>query len=1017
MKKIVISMLGILSINSFAVNQFKHMVEENKILPPNWYTSIYTDSAKKHYTGDQLLTIAMPCGGIGAGQLYIRGDGSLARWWMMNNAVNTGYGIEKLKSYKTLLGEDLVCYRTFKPKAFVEQNVTITVNGISKQLNEKDFDRISFVGEYPIAKFDYKNSKQELPVSVTAEVFSPFIPGNARSSAYPATVLSYTVTNTSQKNIDVDLTSSLENIVCNLLKNSNSGLLTNTANNNSVTFSIEKDPEAANQVISKKVVDNFDNLDFWNNHSNFNKAITTKAFAKQLKVNNNDGKFVNTYLNGDKFTGSITSKTFTIEKPYITFKVGGGRDGKNLQFNLLVDGKKIKTATGNNNENLTQKVWDVKKYIGKNAQLQIVDNSTKSWGHILVDSVKQVSGFNKEFPNTKHPYFGNLTMKVVGEDGINFSDANKYNNIKNETKAQVKLGQKLVGSVGKKFVLLPNESKKVSFIISWYFPNRPDKVYNTVRWTKLVSTGGPIIGNMYTNWFKNSQDVAKKLENDLPALTKETKNFVQTFYHKNNLPYWLKQQIMRSVSTLATETFQWKKNGRVWAWEGVGSCAGTCTHVWNYEHSMAFLFPELERNVREFQDFGQSFNKNGSIDTRNGTGWQHVDGQAGAVLKLYREYLNSSNDKMLRRLWPKAKRTIKNLISQDKNNDGLIEGIQPNTYDISFYGANTYVGSLYLAALKAGEKMANLVDDKSFAKKCARIAANGAKNSVKRLFNGDYFIQEVDRKKHPKHQYYDGCLSDQLFGQTWASILNLGYVYPKDKVIKTFNSIWKYNWTGDVSLQNNVHKPERYYARDNEKGLFICTWPKSKHLGKTGVRYRNEVWTGIEYQVATGMIYSDLMDSGLSIVKAVYDRYEPTKHNPWNEIECGDHYARAMASWGILLAVQDLFYNGPKQTIKFAPKMNKSDFIGFFTAAAGWGNIAQQRTGDMQINKITVKYGKVKLKNIIIDTVFKDKVIVKLNGKTIEATKDINKKDNCAIITLDKTVCIKAGDNFEVITK
>ena len=209
-------------------------------------------------------------------------------------------------------------------------------------------------------------------------------------------------------------------------------------------------------------------------------------------------------------------------------------------------------------------------------------------------------------------------------------------------------------------------------------------------------------------------------------------------------------------------------------------------------------------------------------------------------------------------------------------------------------------GGLYLAALKAAARMATIMHDNTFADTCTQIAIAGEKNSVDRLWNGEYFRQDVDLVKHPRFQYANGCLSDQLFGQTWAHVLDLGYIYPSDKVHTALESIWKYNWALDVAAQNHVHPPERVYANDGEAGLLVCTWPRGQHMGENGVRYRDEVWTGQEYQVAANMIYDGMTEEGLSIVKGLDERYSPAKHNPWNEIECGDHYARAMASWTVL---------------------------------------------------------------------------------------------------------------------
>src|SRR6185437_1508893 len=164
------------------------------------------------------------------------------------------------------------------------------------------------------------------------------------------------------------------------------------------------------------------------------------------------------------------------------------------------------------------------------------------------------------------------------------------------------------------------------------------------------------------------------------------------------------------------------------------------------------------------------------------------------------------------------------------------------------------------------------------------------------------------------------------------------------------------------------HPPERTYASPGEPGLLVCTWPFSPHMGEKGVRYRDEVWTGSEYQVATGMIYDNMLEEGLSVVKGINNRYSPAKHNPWNEIECGDHYARAMASWGVMLALEDYYYNGPKKIMGFAPKLHPEKFRGFFTSADAWGNISQERTANTQINKIEIAYGSLSLSQLNLIT-------------------------------------------------
>lgn len=842
---------------------------------------IQNKGEQKVYRGEELKTIGMPCGGIMAGQLYVRGDGTLANWWIANNAYNTGYGIDWLLNFDTPLGPWKVCYQTFEPMSYIDQGFKITVNDghktVIKELSKKDFDNISFIGEYPIAYIDYATKKNDLPVKVTSTVYSPFIPLNAKESAFPATILKYKITNTSDSSVNVDLTGWLQNLVCIDLK--------------------------------------------------------------------------------DKAYGTLRNKVVT------------GEGFQSVYMDL-----------GLNNVNITNKPTTTDSLL---LQYQIDES---------------------------HPYFGNLSLTVFDPQAVASSDITRENAIYSETE----LGKKLNGSITSSMKLKQNESKEVIFVVSWYFPNRPLS-YKGSEWNKPLPPNIPPIGNMYSNWFNSSLDVAKQLYCNYQRLEKETFLFHDTYYNQSTLPYWLTQRILMPISTLATETCQWWATDKFWAWEGVGSCEGTCTHVWGYAQAMAALFPELERNLREKTDYSISLRENGAILSRNGEHGVLIDGHASVILRMYREHLMSKNNYFLSRNWDKIKRSIQYIINEDGNEDGLIVKTQPNTYDIAFNGANTYVGGLYLAALHAGEKMALIMKDTVAATTYKKIYEKGAENTMDRLWNEQYgyFIQAVDEKEYPLHQYGKGCLSDQLFGQTWADLLKLGNLYPEYTINTTLQSIWKYNWTNDVGPQTKLHLPERYYAHSGEPGLLICTWPFSKHPGEAGVRYRDEVWTGIEYQVATNMITRGMLKEGLAIVKGVHSRYDGTKHNPWNEIECGDHYARAMASYGILTAIEDYWYDGPKGIMGFSPKLTMNNFKGFFTSAEGWGNISQIRHNNKQQNAIEVKYGRLSLcqLKLSVDELHSVKnVKVFYNGKEVPS---LFRKNTQIEVLFDK-IELNKDDKLEV---
>jgi len=854
-----IIILGNYFLFSVAQHQSGHVIPEQKNIPDEWLESYRTRGEQKVYKGDELLTIGMPCGGIAAGQLYVRGDGTLAGWWIANNAYNTGNGIDKYKNFQTALGPWKTAYQTYEPISFIEQGFTLSIKTgkkqISRSLSKKDFNDISFIGEYPIATITYNDTDNPLPTGVSLDVFSPFIPLNSKESAMPVTILRFTLRNTSSKPLEVELSGYLQNMVMLDLKDSIRG-------------------EHRNRVI----------------------------------------------------------RDHDLSSLYMDF---------------------------------------------------IEDESSISGMSLLADNIRN------------HAYYGNMTLSLLHEDGEVFPDLGPN---KSDTKP---IGKKLTGGVACSFKLNPGGIKQVTYLLTWYFPNRPASTVGD-NWNKAIDPEGVKVGNMYSNWFSSSLDVARYVNEHFTRLTEETYLFRDTYYHASTLPYWLLQRIMMPVSNLATETCQWWATDKFWGWEGVGSCLGTCTHVWNYVQALSRLFPDLEKNIRERTDFSTSFREDGGIFTRNGTGDVFMDGHAGTILKSYREYLISDNIHFLSRNWDKIKKATEYLITQDENEDGLIENEQWNTYDVRFWGANTFVGGLYLAALRAAEKMALIMDDVTFAEKCKDIYTSGSKLSVEKLWNGKYFIQEVDTSKYPWGQYVDGCLSDQLFGQTWAHQFKLGYIYPEENVKKTLSSIWKYNWTLDVGEHNALYTPMRYLSHKGEPGLINCTWPYSKHLDKMAVLYRNETWIGVEYQVATNMIYEGMIDEGLSIVRAVHERYNPVKHNPWNEINAGDHYIRALASWGVLIALEDFYYDGNNRILSFNPKIQQDNFTGFFTGSRGWGTIKQQRTNTSQKNTVTIRWGELTLKELILGiNIIPSEVTLTINGS--EHLCDFELHNDLINITFEET--------------
>lgn len=413
------------------------------------------------------------------------------------------------------------------------------------------------------------------------------------------------------------------------------------------------------------------------------------------------------------------------------------------------------------------------------------------------------------------------------------------------------------------------------FLFTWYFPNRlrcwrQEPNHLPKPWDKL-----PVIRNYHAK-FGNSLQIARYLLANLGRLEGESRLFRQALFG-GSLPSEVLDAVGSNLTVLRSPTCFRVEGGTFFAWEGcmdhVGSCEGNCTHVWNYAQSLAFLFPELERSMRrtefltEMDTMGSmSFRACRYLEDRVGGPLPTADGQLGCVIRAYRDWRFCGDDGFLKELWPHIRLCLDFARRQwDEDGDGLLDGKQHNTYDIQFYGPNSMINSIYIAALWAAEGMARYLGDEAAAVDYRKTAEKAANLLDKSTYNGEYYIQKSGSAKHMKYQYGAGCLSDQLFGQELAHINGLGHLLPPEHVRSAVHAIYRYNFK--TSLREH-HCVQRTYALGDEAGLLLCTWP---HGGRPEFPfvYSDEVWTGIEYQVASHLIFEGFVKEGLDIVRTV----------------------------------------------------------------------------------------------------------------------------------------------------
>ncbi len=522
----------------------------------------------------------------------------------------------------------------------------------------------------------------------------------------------------------------------------------------------------------------------------------------------------------------------------------------------------------------------------------------------------------------------------------------------------------------------PQRAVPVTFLITWHFPNR-------MTWTPKNNEQDRI-GNYYTTVYKDAWDVAERVTPQLGELERKTVGFVTAFCN-SSLPAVVKEAALFNLSTLRTQTCFRTEDGRFYGFEGCGNkagcCHGSCTHVWNYEQATAFLFGGLAKMMREIE-FAQATDEQGLMSFRVNLPLERskefhkaaADGQMGCIMKMYRDWQLSGDDEMLKTLWPHVKKAVEFCWipgGWDADKDGVMEGCQHNTMDVEYYGPNPQMGIWYLGALRAAEEMARRVGDQEFAATCKDLFERGGKWVDANLFNGQYYEHQIRPPKdesqiaasllvgmgakdptNPDYQLGAGCLVDQLVGQFMAHVCGLGYLVDQGHVRTTLDSIMKYNYRDNLYGHFNCM---RSFALGDEAVLLMADYPKDRP--KNPFPYFSEVMTGFEYTAAVGMLYESQTKEGLKCIQNVRDRYDGQKRSPFDEAECGHHYARAMASWAAVLALTGFQYSGVDKAMTLAPEGGQH----FWSNGYAWGTCSLKKAGRGMRVELSVLQGDLAL--------------------------------------------------------
>jgi uncharacterized protein (DUF608 family) len=861
------------------------------------YSSRILNAAKgqKTYRGKNLLQIALPLGGIGAGCICLNGQGGLQDFSIHNKpslkAVPDRFQVDS-SAFALLHLPDLQLTRLVEGPMPVER---IYDQGLKSHGNQggryeglPPFQLCSFKGEYPFGQVQL--SDPEIPLVVQVNGFSPFIPLDDMNSSIPCAILEYTLKNPTEEEVRYEFSYHLSHLACG------------------------KNPR--------------------------------QSLSSRNALIENTGVFM-----------------YNEEHPH-SEEYGSAALGI-LECTPEIKGMWFR-STG----------W--------------FDAVSTIWREVTNGAFK--------------PNDGSQAKTCKGLNG---------------------------GSVLVKGVLAPGQEVTYPIVITWYFPNVHFCI-GTEKETQLPEEGGcccqstpsdqvpaPCWRPYYTSQWGDAREVLLYVKENYSSLRGRTQAFHDALF-SSTLPSYVIEAITANLAIIKSPTVLRQENGNLWGWEGccfdVGCCFGSCTHVWNYAQSIPHLFPQLERTLRE-QELVRSMNKDGHVTFRAALPdgptphdfHAAADGQLGGILKAYREWQINGDKEWLKKMYPLVKKSLDFCIENwDPRHTGLIEEPHHNTYDIEFWGPEGMSSSCYLAALAAIINLSHEVGHPEYVAFYDELLKRGAAAIDTELFNGQYYEQkvmttelrsapsaaqlqklyeenteeaELYSMEGPKFQFGRGCLSDGVLGAWLAIMCGVEYPQSAENISKHLKSVFENNFK--ASLRNHPNPQRAGYAMGDEPGLLLCTWPSG---GKPTLPfvYSDEVWTGIEYQVASHLIINNMVEEGLTIVYAARSRYDGHKRNPWNEYECGNYYARAMSSYALLAALSGFRYSAPEKTLYFGPKTKKGIFKTFFSAATGWGTIS-------------LRNGKLSIR-LVEGTLAVETIVLTVEGKNIEFNPNVVIHENSRAI-------------------
>ncbi len=550
----------------------------------------------------------------------------------------------------------------------------------------------------------------------------------------------------------------------------------------------------------------------------------------------------------------------------------------------------------------------------------------------------------------KEPASGNMTLMATGADQVTYQTGNNLTKLWKDFSAEGLLPENVAdengafGAISAKAKIAPGATRTITIAMGWYFPELPISI--------------EVVGNYYTNLYKNSADVVRQVLTRLPETWEGILTWNQTCFD-NTLPDWLQDAMVNSMATMF-KTGIWTKDGRFRQWESFACPNIDPIHI-HFARSLPYelFFPRLKQSI--IGAHGAAQRENGYIPEKL---WPRNtecvldkptpgrilgDCSTSFILSVYMTHKWAGDKAFVDKMWPHVKRAAEWQMDRSKRL-GLPDRLA-STYDLSGFGKKdlvSYNAFMHMAGLQSSIALAKVYGDDVFATRCEESLKVAKKTLRKHLWTGEYF-RNWWSEDEPLN---DDIHIDSQFGQLWSYLLGLGHTMDPDLM--------------------RAHLQKEAEVADSPFGLKVFAYAE-KDRDETGSGVNNAVWQAgsIHWSILNLYLGTDVASS-LSKSEKLINHWRKKLNDQWNysDLTSGSdgyphtnsHYGRQLILWGLPLALTGQDYSASEARLVLNPKMKPPYRLPVFTPHASGLLIADpdkplrldMKSGTLSLNELMV---------------------------------------------------------------